>query len=357
MEFSNLKNDKIAVLVSGGVDSSVALALLKKAGLNVTAFYLKIWLEDELSYLGDCPWEEDLEYVQKICTQLEVPLEIVSLQKEYFAEVVGYTIAEVQKGRTPNPDVMCNNRIKFGLFLSKVDSSFTKIATGHYAQKIEVDGKFHLKKAPDPIKDQTYFLANLSQDQLSRAIFPIGHLLKSEVRALAEEFDLANKNRKDSQGICFLGKLKFRDFLKHYLGEQEGELIEYETNKVLGSHPGFWYYTIGQRQNIRLSGGPWFVVKKDPAENKIWVSKNYENIAQARDNFEVSEFNWIGELKSLNEVSVKIRHGENFYKAKFEVISKDKAKVLLDQEDQGIASGQFAVFYENDVCVGCGVIQ
>ncbi len=363
MDFSYLKDDKIAVLVSGGVDSSVGLALLKKAGLNVTAFYLKIWLEDELSYLGDCPWEEDLEYVQKVCQQLQVPLEVVSLQKEYFAEVVNYTIAEVKKGRTPNPDVMCNNRIKFGLFLSKVDPSYTKIATGHYAQKEEIDGIYYLKKAPDSIKDQTYFLANLSQEQLSRAIFPIGHLPKSEVRKLAKELDLANKDRKDSQGICFLGKLKFRDFLKHYLGEKEGELLEYETDNILGSHSGFWYYTIGQRQNIRLSGGPWYVVKKDPENNKIWVSKDYENTHQSRDSFEVSEFNWPGKLDSINEVSLKIRHGEKEYKAKLEIKTgyetKETAlgKVTLNAEDQGVAAGQFAVFYQDERCLGCAVIQ
>lgn len=348
---------KTAVLVSGGVDSSVALALKVKQGVPVTAFYLKIWLEDELAYLGDCPWEEDLAYVQAVCKQLNVPLEVVSLQKEYFAEVVNYTIAEVKAGRTPNPDVMCNNRVKFGLFQTKIDSTYGSIVSGHYADKCEIDGRFYLKKTPDLIKDQTYFLANMSQEQLAKAEFPIGKFDKSEVRKLAEEFDLPNKNRKDSQGICFLGKLKFRDFLKHYLGEKEGEIIEFETGEVLGSHLGFWYYTIGQRQNIRLSGGPWFVVDKDPAKNQIFVSKNYESVNKARDTFLISDFNWFSGNAPFKEaeLTVKIRHGEKEYPC---TISQeaDKIRVDLNEPDQGIAAGQFAVFYKGELCLGSAVI-
>jgi tRNA-specific 2-thiouridylase len=348
---------KIAVLVSGGVDSSVSLALLKEQGFDITAFYLKIWLEDELSYLGDCPWEEDVEYAQKVCEQLGVPLNILPLQKEYFAEVVSYTINEVKNGRTPNPDVMCNNRIKFGMFLSKIDDSFEKVATGHYAKVTEIGQKSVLMKSKDSFKDQTYFLSNLSQEQLSRAMFPIGRYTKQEVRELAEKFDLANKNRKDSQGICFLGKLKFRDFLKHYLGEKEGELIEFETQKVVGTHQGFWYYTIGQRQNIRLSGGPWYVVDKNPAENKIYVSKNYQELSKSRDEFEITNLNLINpELLNEPELEVKLRHGEKLYKCQVEQIESGRYRVKLDDQDQGIAAGQFAVFYLNELCIGCGVI-
>ena len=167
---------KIAVLVSGGVDSSLALKLLKDQGHDVTAFYLKIWLEDELAYLGDCPWEQDLEYVKAVCKQLDVPLEVVSLQKEYWEKVVSYTIGQAQAGRTPNPDILCNQRIKFGVFLDTIDPSYEKIASGHYARVREENGTFVLEQAPDAIKDQTYFLSHLSQKQLSRLLFPIGHL-------------------------------------------------------------------------------------------------------------------------------------------------------------------------------------
>ncbi|MGE0207405.1 MAG: tRNA 2-thiouridine(34) synthase MnmA, partial [Candidatus Babeliales bacterium] len=178
----------IAVLVSGGVDSSLALKLLKDQGHTVTAFYLKIWLEDELAYMGDCPWETDLAYVKAVCEQLQVPLNVVSLQKEYWDRVVSYTIAQVKKGKTPNPDMLCNQQVKFGAFLDHIDASFDKIASGHYAQVIHQDGKAVLQTAPDLIKDQTYFLSYLSQEQLSRLMFPIGHLDKQQVRALAQEY-------------------------------------------------------------------------------------------------------------------------------------------------------------------------
>lgn len=223
---------KIAVLLSGGVDSSVALRLLKEENKHeLTAYYLKIWLEDELSFLGDCPWEEDLEYVRAICDELEIPLKIVPLQKEYLDHVVSYVLAELKCGRTPSPDILCNERIKFGAFFDCIDDSYEKVASGHYAQVVQENDLFCLKKAPDKVKDQTYFLSSLRQDQLSRALFPIGHLEKKEVRALAEKFNLATQTRKDSQGICFLGKIKYKDFVKFHLGEKQGDMVEAESNK------------------------------------------------------------------------------------------------------------------------------
>ena len=393
---------KIAVLVSGGVDSSVALRLLKEQGHDVTAFYLKIWLEDELAYLGECPWEEDLKYAEAVCKQADVPLQVIPLQKEYWDRVVSYAIAEVKAGRTPNPDIMCNLRIKFGAFYDKIDASFQKVASGHYAQVhnaqvAETKDGFVLKTSPDKIKDQTYFLSHLSQKQLSRALFPIGSLQKEEVRALAQKYDLPNKDRKDSQGICFLGKIKFNEFLKHHLGEKVGDIIEFETGTKIGEHNGFWYHTIGQRKGLGLSGGPWFVVSKDPQNNIVYVSKNYYDEEKKRDTFFVNDCNWILNAPNKTNLQVKLRHGETLYNCTLdmntvspsihssslktskntrdeksspfalrdfersrEIVSKgfnERILVKLDGSDQGIAPGQFAVFYDGDICLGCGVIS
>ncbi len=346
----------IAVLVSGGVDSSVALALLKEQGHTVTAFYLKIWLEDELSYLGSCPWEEDLAYVQKVCSQYNVPLEVISLQKEYWDAVVAYTLEEIKAGRTPNPDILCNERIKFGAFYMVIGNTFDKVATGHYAQLEQRDREVVLKTTKDPIKDQTYFLSHLKQEQLRRALFPIGHLCKAEVRELASKFNLATFNRKDSQGICFLGKLKFNEFIKHYFGEREGTLIEYETGKILGSHKGYWYYTIGQRQGLGLADGPWYVVKKDIDSNTVFISRMYYASDKARDSFYLTACNWITQPPTTGNLKVKVRHGAKMYQCTLIPKEADVYQVLLAEHDQGLAEGQFAALYDGDVCLGSGII-
>lgn len=353
---------KVAVLVSGGVDSSVALALAKQQGHDVTAFYLKIWLEDELSSLGECPWEEDLNHVRAVCAQLDVPLEIIPLQQEYWDHVVSYTIAQVKAGRTPNPDVFCNQKVKFGFFLQKIDPSYEKIATGHYAQLHQEGSVYFLKESPDPIKDQTYFLAYLRQDQLARCMFPIGHLTKPQVRAVAQKLDLPNKDRKDSQGICFLGKFKFSEFIQHYLGQRVGSLIEWETKKKIGEHHGFWFYTIGQRQGLGLAGGPWYVVNKDPDKNIVYVSRNYYAEDKIRNTFEIQEINWFaGHVPDNQEMlMVKIRHGAHKYPCVIQEFVDERqrygVRVTLSGSDQGIAPGQFAVFYKGDLCLGSGII-
>jgi tRNA-specific 2-thiouridylase len=347
----------IAVLVSGGVDSSVALRLLQAEGHTLTAFYLKIWLEDELQSLGECPWEDDLAYVRAVCEQAGVPLEVVPFQKEYWERVVAYTIAEVKAGRTPNPDMLCNARIKFGAFYEVCGKNFDKVATGHYASTEERDGKTLLKMSPDAIKDQTYFLSQLSQEQLSKALFPIGKYEKQAVRVLAEQFELPNAARKDSQGICFLGKIPFDKFVEYHLGKRPGQLIEYETKKVLGEHDGFWYFTVGQRKGIRLSGGPWYVVAKNPESNEVFISRGEQSGVTARDSFFVSGLSWIGgvapEKKAL---AVKLRHGAKMYQATIEFLEEDKLAVTLAEKDPGVALGQFAVFYDGDYCLGGGVI-
>ncbi len=347
---------KIAVLLSGGVDSSAALKLLKNEGHDLTAFYLKIWLQDEFSFLGDCPWEEDLEYARGVCEQLDVPLEILPLQNEYWDTVVTYTLTEIKEGRTPNPDIFCNSLIKFGQFYDKIDSSFEKVASGHYAWVEKDDGRFLLKRSPDPVKDQTYFLAYLNQKQLGRALFPIGKFNKSEIREFAEKSDLPNKARKDSQGICFLGQIKFSEFIKHHLGIKKGEIIDFDSDRVMGEHDGYYYYTIGQRSGLGLGGGPWYVVKKDIKANKIFIS--HENTANRRRlQFAAGKFNWINESPlEGKEYLVKLRHGVNFYKCRMVYQGRDEAIITLDRPDAGIAPGQFAVFYDEEVCLGGGVI-
>ncbi len=347
---------KIAVLLSGGVDSSVAMRLLKNEGHDLTAFYLKIWLQDEFSFLGECPWEEDLRYARAACKQAGIPLEIIPLQTEYWETVVTYTISEIKEGRTPNPDMFCNSLIKFGQFYDKIDSSFEKVASGHYAKVEMNDGIYRLKMSPDPIKDQTYFLAYLTQQQLSRALFPIGSFKKNEVRELAHQFDLPTMDRRDSQGICFLGQIKFNEFVKHHLGENKGDIIDADSNKKLGTHNGYYFYTIGQRSGLGLSGGPWYVVKKDVKENLVFVSREDKSLREKKS-FNAGKFNWIAEEKpSAKNLKVKIRHGAKLFNAEIAFIGEDEAIVNLDQPDQGIAPGQFAVFYLDDICLGSGII-
>lgn len=354
---------KIAVLVSGGVDSSVSLALLKEkwGKESIEAFYLKIWLEDELAYLGQCPWQEDLFYAEAVCKQLDIKLNIISLQREYFQKVVGYTTLEIKAGRTPNPDMLCNQEIKFGVFASKLGNDFDFIATGHYAQVERVNNKILLKCSKDSVKDQTYFLAYLSKEQLMKALFPIGHLTKAEVRELAKNYNLLNRSRKDSQGICFLGKLKFNDFIKAYLGEKKGDLIEFETNRKLGEHDGFWFYTIGQRKSIGLAQGPWYVVSKNIEKNIVYISSNYNSIDKKRDSLIISNLNWLDPSIEKNILDktfdVKLRHGPKTYKSKLVKINNNQYKITLDQNDHAIAAGQFAVVYYKDQCVLSGVIQ
>ncbi len=348
---------KIAVLVSGGVDSSVALHLLKTQGHDLEAFYLKIWLEDEMSFLGECPWEKDLSYVEKVCKQCDVKLNTVPLQKEYYERVVNYTIDAVRKGLTPNPDMLCNREIKFGAFYDKFGKDFDKIASGHYAQiEEQKNGSVKLKRAPDLVKDQTYFLAMMRQEQLQKALFPIGKMNKKEVRQYAIQNNLATAMRKDSQGICFLGKIAFSDFVKEHLGIKKGKFIEKETGKELGEHDGFYFYTIGQRRGININNGPWYVCGKDVEKNIIYLTHGYTGNDQRRDNFDIANINCIGKIPIKKELLVKLRHGENFYTCNIDVYDKNGAHVILNQKDPGITPGQYAVFYDEQYCLGGGVV-
>ena len=348
---------KIAVLISGGVDSSVALSLLKNEGHDLTAFYLKVWLEDERAFAGDCPWEIDLKFVRAVCEQLDVPLRVIPLQAEYLDRVVAYALDELRAGRTPSPDIFCNQRIKFGAFFDHIDRSYEKVATGHYAQIAARNGGFQLKRAPDPVKDQTYFLSGLHQAQIAHALFPIGHLTKPEVRALARDFDLPNRARKDSQGICFLGKIRYADFIAFHLGDKTGDIIDRETGRILGRHRGYYYYTIGQRYGLGLGGGPWYVVEKDVANNVIFVSHATRYADASRDRFVVANPNWIAEPPDKTTLQLKLRHGPALIGCTITHADNNRLSVTLEKKDSGIAPGQFAVFYDGDVCLGSAVID
>ncbi|MBP7854544.1 tRNA 2-thiouridine(34) synthase MnmA [Candidatus Babeliales bacterium] len=349
---------KIAVLVSGGVDSSVALALLKQQGHDLTAFYLKIWLEDELSYLGSCPWQQDLDFVQSVCAKLDVPLKVISMQQAYHDRVVHYLLSEIKRGNTPNPDILCNQQIKFGAFFDAIGSDFEYVATGHYAQIEHGPEISVLKKGKDPVKDQTYFLAYLNQAQLRKTLFPMGHLEKFQVRALAQELGLPTAQRPDSQGICFLGKFKFEDFLKAHIKNEQGPIVEFETGKILGMHDGFWFYTIGQRHGLKLSAGPWYVVKKDIKINTVYVSKAYESVAEYKHGMIVRDFIWNqGCVSVCNTLDVRFRHGPAVHACTVQFDGSYLKIMLNSASKQGIAQGQFAVLYDGDVCLGGGVIE
>lgn len=352
---------KIAALVSGGVDSSVVVHQLKEAGYDPTIFYIRIGMEDKDGYI-DCPSEEDIEITSYIARKYGCRFEIVSLHEEYWENVVSYTIDAVKRGLTPNPDMMCNKLIKFGCFEQKWGKDFDKIATGHYATTTEIDGKTYLSTAADKIKDQTYFLGQVDYMQVSKLMFPIGHLQKNEVRVIAAREGLPSALRKDSQGICFLGKINYNDFIKRYLGERTGKIIELETGTVVGKHHGYWFHTIGQRKGLGLSGGPWFVVQKDCRRNIIYVSNGYDPETQYGKTVNLQGFQFItedpwGDFQDKKEITFKIRHTPEFTTGTLRKIS-DIYRIESDEKIQGIAAGQFGVVYDRDskLCLGSGMI-
>lgn len=352
---------KIASLVSGGVDSSVTIHLLKELGYDPHIFYIKIGMEDEPGYIS-CPSEEDIEITTIIAKKYGCKFDIISLQKEYWEKVISYTIETVRKGHTPNPDMMCNKMIKFGSFEEKYGKNFDKITTGHYANIFEKNNKTYLHTAKDKIKDQTYFLGQITQKQVSKLMFPIGDLKKNEVREIAKKIKLPSANRPDSQGICFLGKINYNEFIRRYVGEKEGKIIELETGKILGAHKGIWFHTIGQRKGLGLSQGPWFVVKKDIPQNIIYVSYGYDPISQYDDKVYLKDFQFITDDKNVDgseikEITFKIRHQPEFIKGV--LIKKDEMYVINSEvKISGIAPGQFGVVYdkESEICLGSGVI-
>lgn len=351
---------KTALLLSGGVDSAVACHLLCEQGLRPDLFYIRIGMEgdDELT----CTAEEDMELCQATARRYGLHLDVVDLQNEYWERVVTYLVDRVRRGLTPNPDVMCNRLIKFGAFDDKAGHEYDCIATGHYARIVEQDGMKWLATAVDPVKDQTDFMAQIESLQIPRLVLPLGDLMKSDVRRIAEEQHLPSAHRKDSQGICFLGKIDYNQFVRRFLGEREGWVIELETGKKIGHHKGYWFHTIGQRKGLGLSGGPWFVVKKDVRRNIIYVSHGYDTAMQYGNEFRMAGFHYLtaDPWQGLDTAPVcfKIRHTDRMMRGTMTREDDGVLHIKCDGLIQGIAPGQFGVLYDAEAvrCIGSAEI-
>ena len=400
MNLEKMAGKRIAVLLSGGVDSSVVLYELVRQGLTPDCFYIKIGPEEQNEW--DCSSEEDLEMATAVAHKYGSKLEVIDCHREYWEQVTTYTMNKVRAGFTPNPDVMCNRLIKFGAFDEKCGHAYDIIATGHYAQteespfnlprleeaddvvekrplQLEEHGGRLLKwltTSPDPVKDQTDFLAQIYDWQLKKALFPIGHMMKDEVRAIAEREHLAPAHRHDSQGICFLGKINYNDYIRRYLGEQIGDVVELETGKLIGKHRGHWFHTIGQRKGLGFGGGPWFVIKKDVEQNIVYVAHGYDPATAYRQDFRIRDFHSLtlplssmwpapggmatGQTDSSRPLAItlKIRHTPEFIDGTITPVGNGEYQIHAAQPIHGVAPGQFCVVYDyrHHRCYGSGEI-
>ena len=358
-----MENKKTVVIgMSGGVDSSVSALLLKQQGYNVIGLFMNNW--EEKDDCGVCTATEDYEDVRRVCDKIGIPYYSVNFAKEYLDRVFSTFLSEYEKGRTPNPDVLCNREIKFGPFLDYAKMMGADyIATGHYC-KLDTDGKyFYLKKAKDKSKDQSYFLNQLSQDQLSQVLFPLADIEKTEVRKIALENDLVNAKKKDSTGVCFIGERNFKNFLQHYLPAKKGEIVDV-NGKVVGEHDGVLYYTLGQRKGLKiggLSGGNgerWFVLEKDVKNNRLIVSQG-EDDKLFSSSLIATEFNWIPKTPENKKFTcfAKFRYRQPDQKVDVE-IKNDKVYVYFAEKQRAVTPGQYVVLYdENENCLGGGVID
>ena len=331
--------------MSGGVDSSVSAILLKEQGYKVIGVYMKNWSNDLPGM--KCPWAEDLADAKRVAVKLGIDFEVFDFEKEYKQKVVDYMLDEFKKGNTPNPDIMCNQEVKFKLFYDIArEKGADYIATGHYAR---VDDK-KLLRAVDENKDQTYFLYRISEDALEHTIFPIGEMLKTDVKKIAAKHGLDNAYKKESMGVCFVGEVGMKDFLKEYIETEPGEIRDIDTDEVVGAHEGAVFYTIGQRKGLRVGGGtPYYVVKKDIAKNIVYVSKNLNNKNLWTKELELKDI--IAREKIPENIEVRLRHRAPLIPARFE-----KNKIIFGEEIKAPASGQSVVFYNGEVCLGGGII-
>lgn len=355
------KGKKVLVGVSGGVDSSVSLALLQKAGYDVTGVFLKVWYPDFMP----CNWKEERLSAMRVCATLGVPFITLDCEKEYKQEVVDYMISEYSEGRVPNPDIFCNKYVKFGVFLDKAkEMGADYIATGHYAQNIEKNGVFYLTESVDKEKDQSYFLYTLNQEQLRHTLFPVGGLTKPEVRRLAQEFGLPTATKKDSQGLCFMGNIDIKEFLSHFIEAKRGDVLNTD-GKVIGFHKGSQFLTIGQRHGFTItektSEDPrFFVIRKDLEKNTVTVASKERQIDKINDikSFIIKNLHFINGTEPTFpfKTSVRIRYRQE--KTECTIVKNDNIFVITYNLPQNaIAVGQSAVFYDSDVCVGGGIIE
>lgn len=355
-------NTRIVVGMSGGVDSSVTALLLKRQGYDVIGIFMKNW--DDTDEFGHCTAEEDAEDVRRVCAQLDIPFYTVNFEKEYSEKVFQYFLDEYRKGRTPNPDVMCNREIKFGDFLKKAMSlGADYLATGHYARVERTDaGEYRLLRGVDPNKDQTYFLNALRQDQLAKAMFPIGRLTKSEVREIALEAGLATAKKKDSTGICFIGERNFKQFLSQYLPAQPGEIRTYD-GELKGRHDGLMYYTLGQRQGLGIGGSgtgePWFVAGKDLERNILYVVQGESDPRLYSRGLAATDLNWISPHLPEKPLrcTAKFRYRQPDRGVTVHFTGDGRCEVMFDEPQKAVTPGQAVVFYDGEVCLGGAIID
>lgn len=365
---------KVMIGLSGGVDSAVAAYLLKKQGYEVIAGFMRNW--DSMlnnDFLGNpnsdadiCPQEKDYNDAKKVADQLGIELYRIDFVKEYWDNVFSYFLDEYKKGRTPNPDILCNKYIKFDAFMKFAMSKGAEyVATGHYAIVNHDEEISKMYKGVDSNKDQTYFLCKLSQDQLKKSLFPLGNIEKSEVRRIANELNLEIANKKDSTGVCFIGERNFKEFLKNYIPAKKGNIVDRMSGKVVGTHEGVMYYTIGQRKGLGIGGlknhdnGSWFVVGKDVQNNVLYVVQGEENEYLLADSCLVTGVNWIEGIVPNNNLrcQAKFRYRQPDQEVMLEIIDKETVLVKCINPVKAITSGQEAVFYLNNECLGGGTID
>jgi tRNA-specific 2-thiouridylase len=364
---------RVMLGLSGGVDSAVAAYLLKEQGYEVIACFMRNW--DAMAnndYLGNptigdaqCPQEKDYDDALSVAKALDIPLLRIDFVKEYWNDVFTYFLKEYETGRTPNPDVFCNKFIKFSAFYQFAkQNDCSLIAMGHYAKRVEIDGHFYLAKAKDLNKDQTYFLSQLSEDQIKACLFPLGALTKEEVRDIAKKLNLGVATKKDSTGICFIGERHFKEFLHNYLPAQQGDIVDISTGQKLGTHSGAMYYTIGQHRGLGIGGiahqeaEGWFVVRKDVSKNIVYVASGSENAALFSDYCLVTNLNvYEGYDLDKKHLKAKFRYRSVDVDVDLEKIDKDTLKVTYRNKQKAIATGQAAVFYDGSLMVGGGLIS
>ncbi len=352
---------RVVVGMSGGVDSSVSALLLKQQGYETIGIFMKNW--DDTDEFGHCTAEEDAEDVRRVCDQIGIPYYTVNFEKEYGEKVFAYFLDEYRKGRTPNPDVMCNREIKFGEFLQKaLQLGAEYIATGHYARVDQTNGEYRLLRGVDANKDQTYFLNALNQYQLSKTIFPIGHLRKSEVRDIAAKAGLATAAKKDSTGVCFIGEKNFKTFLNAYLPAQPGEMRTPE-GELKGRHDGLMYYTLGQRQGLGIggsgSGEPWFVADKDLERNILYVVQGVGHPALYSAGLNAADVRWISGRPPRFPLrcTAKFRYRQPDQGVTVTSGANGSCDIRFDQPQKAVTPGQSVVLYDGEVCLGGGVID